>query len=49
MAHAEVLRDLGCDILQGYALARPMSPGDLLGFVSERRWLDGREATIRQA
>jgi EAL domain-containing protein (putative c-di-GMP-specific phosphodiesterase class I) len=49
MAHAEVLRDLGCDILQGYALARPMSPGDLLGFVSERRWLDGRESMTRKA
>jgi diguanylate cyclase (GGDEF)-like protein len=49
MAHAEILRDLGCDTLQGYALARPMSPGDLLGFVSERRWMDGRESMIRKA
>ncbi|MCB1445651.1 MAG: EAL domain-containing protein [Rhizobiaceae bacterium] len=40
-AHVEVLRDLGCDILQGYALARPMAPGELLGFVSERRWMTG--------
>lgn len=49
MAHAEILRDLGCDVLQGYALARPMSPGDLLGFISERRWMDGREGMIRKA
>jgi diguanylate cyclase (GGDEF)-like protein len=45
MAHAEILRDLGCDALQGYALARPMPPGELLGFVSERRWLAGRGDT----
>jgi EAL domain-containing protein (putative c-di-GMP-specific phosphodiesterase class I) len=44
MAHVEVLRDLGCDVLQGYALARPMSPNELLGFVSERRWLAGAVA-----
>src|SRR5690606_18489386 len=25
MEHAEILRDLGCDILEGYAFARPMS------------------------
>jgi diguanylate cyclase (GGDEF)-like protein len=49
MAHAEILRDLGCDTLQGYALAKPMSPSDLLTFVSERRWLDGRESMIRKA
>jgi diguanylate cyclase (GGDEF)-like protein len=48
MAHVAVLRDLGCDVLQGYALAKPMSPGDLLGFVSERRWLAG-SAVIRRA
>jgi diguanylate cyclase (GGDEF)-like protein len=29
MDHAAVLRDLGCDILQGYALGRPM-PRDML-------------------
>ncbi len=28
-AHAGMLRDLGCDILQGYALARPMSRREL--------------------
>ena len=29
MAHAEILRDLGCDILQGYAFGRPMAGADL--------------------
>jgi len=27
--HVEALRDLGCDIAQGYHYARPMPPGDL--------------------
>jgi diguanylate cyclase (GGDEF)-like protein len=49
MAHARILRDLGCDILQGYALARPMPPGDLLGFIGERRWMTGHEDDVRQA
>ena len=48
-AHIEVLRDLGCDVLQGYALARPMAPGDLLNFVSERRWMAGLEDIARRA
>ena len=47
--HIEVLRDLGCDILQGYALARPMAPGDLLGFVAERRWMPGLQGLVRKA
>jgi diguanylate cyclase (GGDEF)-like protein len=34
MAHAEILRELGCDILQGYALGRPMSGADLSVFMS---------------
>ena len=39
-AHAIVLRDLGCDILQGYALARPMA-GEAIGdFVRDERWRD---------
>lgn len=47
--HIAVLRDLGCDILQGYALARPMSPGDLLGFIAERRWMSGLTDMVRKA
>jgi len=38
MAHAVILRDLGCDILQGYAFARPLSPADLETFLSAQSW-----------
>ncbi|MCL6707237.1 EAL domain-containing protein [Pseudomonas sp. R2.Fl] len=37
MAHAEILRELGCQSLQGYALAMPMSANDFLAFALERR------------
>lgn len=47
MAHAHVLRDLGCNVLQGYALARPMPPGDLLGFIAGRSWMAGRDGVRR--
>ncbi|MDB5526083.1 MAG: sensory box/GGDEF family protein [Rhizobium sp.] len=47
MAHAEILRDLGCHILQGYALSRPLCPADLLTFAKERRWLE--HASISKA
>jgi len=39
MAHARMLRDLGCHTLQGYDFARPMSAETLLGFVRERAWM----------
>lgn len=38
MEHARVLKSLGCDALQGYAFARPMSAADLAGFIRSRRW-----------
>jgi len=38
MEHAAVLRDLGCDALQGYAFAAPMSSDALMEFVREERW-----------
>lgn len=38
MAHAAILAELGCDILQGYAFARPMSRNDLEFFLGEQRW-----------
>ncbi|WDR02135.1 EAL domain-containing protein [Devosia algicola] len=38
MDHARVLGDLGCDILQGYIFARPMSADDLALFVTAQRW-----------
>ena len=38
MEHAEMLRRLGCDLLQGYAFARPLSREAFLAFGSEMRW-----------
>lgn len=38
LAHAHILRDLGCDILQGYAFARPMSKADLEIFAHSGSW-----------
>jgi diguanylate cyclase (GGDEF)-like protein len=35
---AAILRDLGCDILQGYAFARPMSRENLETFLVEQSW-----------
>ncbi len=38
MQHAKVLRQLGCNALQGYAFAKAMSADDLIEFVQSRRW-----------
>jgi EAL domain-containing protein (putative c-di-GMP-specific phosphodiesterase class I) len=38
MEHAAILKTLGCDALQGYAFARPMSAADITLFARERRW-----------
>lgn len=35
MEHAAILRDLGCHVLQGYALARPMPPSAMLSFLRD--------------
>ena len=35
---AMILKRLGCDILQGFALARPMAAGDIGPFVREGAW-----------
>ncbi|RZV49027.1 MAG: EAL domain-containing protein [Sphingomonadaceae bacterium] len=41
--HAEVLRSLGCDFLQGYAFSEPMPASDVAGFL--QTWRSGtREA-----
>ncbi len=32
MEHAKILKELGCHLLQGYALARPMSSKQLIEF-----------------
>ncbi|MCX8997814.1 EAL domain-containing protein [Rhizobiaceae bacterium BDR2-2] len=36
--HIRILRDLGCDALQGYALARPMPATAIAGFIGSARW-----------
>jgi diguanylate cyclase (GGDEF)-like protein/PAS domain S-box-containing protein len=36
--HAHILRDLGCDTLQGYAFARPVSASDFECFVKAGQW-----------
>jgi len=36
--HANILRDLGCDILQGYAFARPMDAKAFEVFVARQSW-----------
>ena len=38
MEHAAILRDLGCDILQGFAFARPLSEADLETFLTNQAW-----------
>src|SRR5690606_30432246 len=38
MEHAAILRDLGCDILQGYAFSRPLSQADLETFLTTQPW-----------
>ncbi len=42
VAHGEWLMELGCDIAQGYGIARPMPAGDVVkwvkGFVQPREW-----------
>lgn len=37
MEHAAILKDLGCHLLQGYALARPMSSKQLIEFYWSRQ------------
>ena len=36
MEHARMLRDLGCEILQGYVFAKPMPAEELERFISRR-------------
>jgi EAL domain-containing protein (putative c-di-GMP-specific phosphodiesterase class I) len=44
MQHAEILRDLGCHILQGFALARPMSSDDLFALMLQASQTQLKEA-----
>lgn len=43
MEHAKILTDLGCDVLQGFALARPMPADELLSFLSAGSWRNGTQ------
>lgn len=45
MQHAAILRDLGCHVLQGYALARPMPPSAMLTFL--RDWQDRKKSLLQ--
>ncbi|WLR91928.1 bifunctional diguanylate cyclase/phosphodiesterase [Shinella zoogloeoides] len=49
LAHAELLRSLGCDALQGYALARPMPADDFLAFAKAREWMPAARPTTARA
>ncbi len=47
MTHAEILREMGCQTLQGYAFARPMSSADLMAFAED--WQSRYPATKTRA
>ena len=49
MAHAELLRRLGCHVLQGYAFARPMAADDFIAFAKARAWMPSRKITKAKA
>lgn len=36
--HAHLLRQMGCDMLQGYAFAKPLAPEEFTRFVSAEKW-----------
>jgi len=38
MDHVRILADLGCDVLQGYALARPMPAAQIPAYVQAASW-----------
>ncbi|VAW10392.1 diguanylate cyclase/phosphodiesterase (GGDEF & EAL domains) with PAS/PAC sensor(s) [hydrothermal vent metagenome] len=38
MEHARILKTLGCNTLQGYAFAAPLSAAEFMAFVGENRW-----------
>ncbi len=38
MEQAQILKELGCDVLQGYAFAKPMTSVDLERFVEQHQW-----------
>lgn len=36
--HARILRDLGCDVLQGFYFARPMPAAEIVDFIRKSSW-----------
>lgn len=46
MQQAKILADLGCDALQGYALAKPMSADDLYAFAQHHQGLPPRSSFV---
>ncbi|WP_404406482.1 EAL domain-containing protein [Pelagibacterium halotolerans] len=38
LEHARILKEMGCDSLQGYAFARPMSGESVADFIHSERW-----------
>ena len=49
LEHAELLRRLGCHVLQGYALARPMPAEDFLAFAKARSWMPAERLSPAKA
>jgi len=47
-AQLEVIRELGCDHVQGFHLARPAPPGEITELIREHRY-HGREPEIASA
>ncbi|MCV3736915.1 EAL domain-containing protein [Rhizobium sp. TRM96647] len=43
-AHVRLLQEMGCDLLQGYALARPMPALEIVDFIRSERWREVQEA-----
>jgi diguanylate cyclase (GGDEF)-like protein len=43
MEHAKILADLGCDILQGFAFAVPMTAPELFHFLKTQKWRETLE------
>jgi EAL domain-containing protein (putative c-di-GMP-specific phosphodiesterase class I) len=49
LAHAELLRRLGCHVLQGYAFARPMGADEFLVFAKARGWMPAAKTDLTTA
>ncbi|HSL59625.1 MAG TPA: hypothetical protein VK866_17390, partial [Acidimicrobiales bacterium] len=42
-AHDDHIRSVGCDLLQGYAISRPVPADELEQFLDGWRWIPGDE------